>query len=83
MLYVPEDIPTKLLNHGFPDVESLFVEINVHKRRWLINCSYNLHKSNIINHLNIISRSLDIHSTKYENIVFLDDFNACVDDEAF
>ena len=34
-----------------------------------------------MNHLNII-RSLDIHSTKYENIVLLGDFNACVDDEA-
>ena len=25
---------------------------------------------------------LDTHSTKYENIVLLGDFNACVDDEA-
>ena len=82
MLYVREDIPTKLLSHIFPGVESFFVEINLHKKKWLINCSYNPHKSNIINHLNIISRSLDIHSTKYENIVLLGDFNACVDDEA-
>ena len=82
MLYVLEDIPTKLLSHDFPGVESFFVEINLHKKKWLINCSYNPHKSNIINHLNIISRSLDIHSTKYENIVLLGDFNACVDDEA-
>ena len=72
MLYVREDIPTKLLNHDFPGVESFFVEINLHKKKWLINCSYNPHKSNIDNHLNIISRSLDIHSN----------FNACVDDEA-
>ena len=78
MLYVREDIPTKLLSHDFPGVESFFVEINLHKKKWLINCSYNPHKSNIINHLNIISRSLDIHSTKYENIVLLADFNACV-----
>ena len=73
MLYVREDIPTKLLSHDFPSVE----EINLHKKKWLINCSYNPHKSNI-NRLNIISRSLDIHSTKYENIVLLADFNACV-----
>ena len=82
MLYVREGIPSKLLSHDFPGVESFFVEINLHKKKWLINCSYNPHKSNIINHLNIISRSLDIHSTKYENIVLLGDFNACVDDEA-
>ena len=56
MLYVREDIPTKLLSHDFPGVESFFVEINPHKKKWLINCSYNPHKSNI-NRLNIISRS--------------------------
>ena len=60
MLYVREDIPIKLLSHDFPVVESFFVEINQHKKKWLVNCSYNPHDSNIINHLNIISRSLDI-----------------------
>ena len=39
MLYVREDIPTKLLSHIFPGVESFFVEINLHKKKWLINCS--------------------------------------------
>ena len=29
----------------------------------------------------IINRSLDVLSNKYENIVLLEDFNACVDDE--
>ena len=32
MLYVREDIPTKLLSHDFPGVESFFVEINLHKK---------------------------------------------------
>ena len=45
------------------------------------NCSYNLHKTNIGKYLDIISISLDALSTKYENIVFLDNFNARVDDE--
>ena len=83
MLYVREDIPAKLLSHNFPGVESFFVEIILHKKKWIINCSYNPHKSNIINHINIISRLLDIHSTKYENIVLLGDFNVRADDEAF
>lgn len=39
-----------------------------------------LHKSNIRNHLNIISRSLYTNSTKYDNIVILSDFNKCVDE---
>ena len=74
--------PLSCLAMTFQVWEAFFVEINLHKKKWLINCSYNPHKSNIINPLNIISRSLDIHSTKYENIVLLGDFNACVDDEA-
>ena len=63
VLYFREDISTKLLSHDFPGVKSFFVEINLHKKKWLINCSYNPHKSNIFNHLNIISRLLDTHCT--------------------
>ena len=59
MLYVREDIPAKLLSHGFPCAENFFVEINLYKKKWLINCSYNSHKKNIENHLDIISRSLE------------------------
>ena len=83
MLYVREDIPPpQLLSHDFPCAESFFVEVNFYNKKWFINCSYNLHKNNIENHLDIISRSLDTHSTKYENIVFLGGFKGCVDDEA-
>ena len=81
MLYVREDIPAKLLSHDLPHAESFFVEIKLFKKNWLINCSYNPHRNNIGKHLDIISRSLDTLSTKYENILILGDFNACVDDE--
>ena len=82
LLYVREDIPAKLLSHDFPSAESFFIDINLHKKKWLINCTYNPHKSNIGKHLDVISRSLDTFSTKYENIILLGDFNACVGDEA-
>ena len=81
MLYVREDIPAKVLSHDFPTAESFFVEIILHKKKWLINCSYNPHKNSIKNHLELISRTLDIFTTKYENILLLGDFNACADDE--
>ena len=81
LLYVREDIPAKLLSHDFPSAESFFIEINLHKKKWLISCSYNPHKSNIGKHLEVISRSLDTFPTKYENIILLGDFNACVDDD--
>ena len=82
-MYVREErIPAKLLNHDFPCAESFFVEIKLYNKKWFINCSYNPHKNNIENLLDIISRSLDTYSTKYENIVLLGDFNACAGDEA-
>ena len=82
MLCVREDIPAKLLSRDFPSAESFFTDINQYKKKWLVNCSYCPRKSNIGKHLDIVSRSLDALSTKYENIVILRDFNACVDDEA-
>ena len=51
MLYVREDILAKLLSHSFPLAESFFVEINLYKKKWLVNCSYNPYKSNIGNNL--------------------------------
>ena len=78
MIYVREDIPAKLLSHDFLSPENFFLEINLYKKKWRISCSYNSHKRSIGKHLDIISKSLDALSTKYENIVLLDDFNACV-----
>ena len=76
MLYVREDIPVKLLSHDFFCTESFFIEINLYNKKWLINCPYNLHKSNISKYLDTISRSLNTLSTKCENIVLLCNFNA-------
>ena len=73
---IREDIPAKLLSHDFAFAESFFVEINLYKKKRLINCSFNSHKSDIGKHPTIISKSLDTYSTEYENIVILGDFNA-------
>ena len=54
----------------------------LHKKKWLINCSYNSNKNNIKNHFEIINKALDAFSTNYENIILLVDFNVCVDDKA-
>ena len=74
LLFVREDIPAKVLSHDFPSTENFFVEIILHIKKWLINCSYNPTKNNIKNHLETISRALDTFSTKYENLVLLGDF---------
>ena len=56
LLYVRKDISAKVLSHAFPTAESFFVEIILHKKKWLINCSYNPHKNSIKNHCELISR---------------------------
>ena len=52
LVYVRNDIPSKLLNISYvsPDTECLAIEMNLHKTKWLLICSYNLHKNNISNH---------------------------------
>ena len=55
-----------------------FVEINLHKKKWLINCSYNPHKNNIGSHLNVINKTLNTYYDKYENV--LGDFNAGIEE---
>ena len=80
LLYVREDIPAKAIHCEFPTFESFFVEINLHKKKWLINCSYNPHKNNIGSHLNVITKTLDKYYGKYENVVFLGDFNAAIEE---
>ena len=40
LLYIREDIPSKILSIE-SKIEINFVEINLHKKKWLISCSYN------------------------------------------
>ena len=59
LLYVREDIPSKLLNSDL-SVEGLFVEIRLRKKIWLLCSSYSPKKNLIANHLNCIGRNLDL-----------------------
>ena len=47
LLYVRENIPTKLLSIEPIPPECFFVELNLGKRKWLISCSYNPHKNHV------------------------------------
>ena len=49
--------------------------------KWLLNCSYNPYKNNIGNHLKALSEFLDWHSSTYEKVLILGDFNVEVDDQ--
>ena len=72
MLFVREDIPAK-------PIEGFYVEINLRKQKWLICCSYNRNKHNISEHIEILSKSIDLLSSNYENFLLMGDFNEGVD----
>ena len=80
LLYVREDIPSNLITVDISPIESFYVELNLRNNKWLINCSYNPHKSLIGNHLDAVSKTLDLHSSTYDKIILLRDFNTGIDE---
>ena len=81
-LYVREDIPSKLVATDEKNqIESFYVELNLRNEKSIINCSYNSNKTIICNHLDALSTYLNLHSTKYEKIVILGDFNVGTDEQ--
>ena len=75
MLHLRTVIPSNLLAFKDEPIESLFTELNLQNTKILINCFYNPHKSVIKKHLIALRNSLGLHSSKYEKILILGDFN--------
>ena len=83
LLYVREDIPSKLSLVEENLIEGFFVEINLrNKKNWLLSCSYNPKRTSLSSHVAELSKSLDLFATKYECLLFLDDFNAGMEDSS-
>ena len=83
LLYIREDIPSKILTYSSNcDTETLLVEINLRKRKWLLNGSYNPNKSHISHHLECLNSLLEKYSKKYENYVFIGDLNVNTSDSS-
>ena len=84
LLYVREDIPCKFIK--LPEfsekLECFFVEINLRKKKWLLCCSYNPHKSFIVKHLNNLGNVLDRYLPTYDNLLIVGDFNSEVSESA-
>ena len=81
MLYIREDIPSHLLIEYKPpkNVECLFVEINIRRKKWLRCCSSNPYKNNISNLLHHMSKGLDV-CLKHYNLLILGDLNSDLKD---
>ena len=80
LLYVRDDIPSRLLtDYKIKDnLELLFLEVNIYKKKCLLSCFYNPHKSNISNHLHHLNKGLDVYLKSYDNILIMimGDFNS-------
>ena len=53
----------------------VWIKLNFLKNKWLLSCSYNPSKSNIISHLEHLRRSLDLYPANYYNLLLMGDFN--------
>ena len=56
--------------------ESIFLEINIRKKKWLIGCCYNPNIHSISASLDHIGNNIDKYLSTYENFIVLGDFNA-------
>ena len=74
LVYVREDIPSKLIEMN-SSVEVIPIELNLRKKKWLVNCSYNANISNICDHLRSLGKSLDTLPTSYDKVFLMEDFN--------
>ena len=83
LLYIRDDIPNKLLKRDFgTNIENLSVEINLRKRKWFFNGSYNPHKNKIPNHQNYLYLVCSKYSKVYDDLIFMGDFNVPMSDKA-
>ena len=79
MLYVREDIPSKLLSIENQPVEGFYIEINLRKKKWSLCGLYNPHRNNISNHLDSLSKKLALYSSTFDNYIVIGDFNVEAD----
>ena len=70
-----EDIPANILSTENVPLESLYIELNLRNTKWLLNCSYYPHTNIIEQDLAALGDYLDLHSSNYEKILILEDFN--------
>ena len=77
MLFVREDIPSKLLLTENAPIETFYSEIR--KKKWLICGSYFPHRIIIESHMDSLSKNLALYSSTHENYIVLGDFNVAVD----
>jgi exonuclease III len=84
LLYVREDLITKIISKiSLPDdIECIFLEINLRKKKYLFCCTYNPRKSNINYHLKHFGHVLDNYCSSYDNFLIVGDLNSEISEPA-
>ena len=64
-------MPSRLVSTESSEVEGFSLEINLrNKKMWLLCCSNNPKKDLITQHLYVLSKSIDVFTSKYDNLLF-------------
>ena len=83
LVYLRSDIPCKKLDIILSgDIEGLFIDITLRKKKWLLFAGYNPKKEYISPFLSHVGKSLDNLMGKYENLLLLGDFNSEMKEDA-
>ena len=77
MIFIREDIPCRelIFDNNEEKLEGIFIELSTRKQKWLLFGGYRNKKANINNYLSTLGSVIDRHILKYENLLFLGDFN--------
>ena len=77
LLLVREHIPSNFLKRKSDcNIKSIFVNVNLMKRKWFLYEAYHPNKNFISNHLECLNPIIDEYSKTYQNVLFYGDFNA-------
>ena len=57
-------------------IEAFFKELNLSRNKWLLCCTYNVHRNFISDHVSNTGKNLDLFSANYDHIFLMGDFNA-------
>ena len=75
LLCIREDIQSRLLiSKSKRNIETLSVAVDLRKRKWFLNCSYNPHQNLNLSQLEGLNRFIDEHSKSFDNFTFIGDF---------
>ena len=66
-LYIRENMQSRLLiSKSKCNIEILSVAVNLRKRKWFLNCSYNPHQNLISNHFECLNHLIDKHGNSFD-----------------